>query len=148
MLSGTPPCVQRIVTGGIGCLAGLTSLDVSADSTVVITGSEDMTATISNLHTGKVLGTFQGIRHVLCQSDIFAFSVCAPWSKWQQLAAARHVLHVQHNLHFVFLLGRDRIILELGSGAGVSEIELCLKTIAVLLADVCVFSPQLHDKER
>ncbi|KAL3132557.1 hypothetical protein ABBQ32_009096 [Trebouxia sp. C0010 RCD-2024] len=40
--------------------AGLTSLDISADSTVVITGSEDMTAKISNLHTGKVLGTFQG----------------------------------------------------------------------------------------
>ena len=49
--------------------AGLTSLDVSADSTVIITGSEDMTARISNLHTGKVLGTFQGTQHMLHQSD-------------------------------------------------------------------------------
>jgi len=38
----------------------LTSLDISADSTVAITGSEDMTAKISNIHTGKVLGTFVG----------------------------------------------------------------------------------------
>lgn len=41
-------------------LAGLTSLDISADSTVAITGSEDMTARISNIHTGKILGTFSG----------------------------------------------------------------------------------------
>lgn len=40
--------------------AGLTSVDISADSTVAITGSEDMTAKISNIHTGKVLGTFVG----------------------------------------------------------------------------------------
>lgn len=40
--------------------AGLTSLDISADSTVAITGSEDMTAKISNVYTGKVLGTFVG----------------------------------------------------------------------------------------
>ena len=35
-------------------------MDISADSTVAITGSEDMTAKISNVHTGKVLGTFVG----------------------------------------------------------------------------------------
>lgn len=40
--------------------AGLTSVAISADSTVAITGSEDMTAKISNIHTGKVLGTFVG----------------------------------------------------------------------------------------
>lgn len=40
--------------------AGLTSLDIGTDSTVAITGSEDMTARISNIHTGRVLGTFSG----------------------------------------------------------------------------------------
>lgn len=62
----TTSLCQAIITCGMGRPAGLTSLDVSADSTVVITGSEDMTATISNLHTGKVLGTFQGTQHALC----------------------------------------------------------------------------------
>lgn len=58
---GIPLCPVSVGLVG-NCPAGLTSLDISADSTVVITGSEDMTAKISNLHTGKVLGTFQGKR--------------------------------------------------------------------------------------
>lgn len=55
------------------CDAGLTSLDISADSTVAITGSEDMTAKISNIHTGKVLGTFVG--RLLQMANSIAFKI-------------------------------------------------------------------------
>ena len=56
------------------CDAGLTSLDISADSTVAITGSEDMTAKISNIHTGKVLGTFVGRPSQMANSIAFKTS--------------------------------------------------------------------------
>lgn len=62
--------------------AGLTSLDISADSTVAITGSEDMTARISNIHTGRVLGTFSGdaLHPLPWSSDDCAFALlcCTP----------------------------------------------------------------------
>ncbi len=57
------------------CHAGLTSLDISADSTVAITGSEDATAKISNIHTGKVLGTFAGRPSQMTEFFVFKISM-------------------------------------------------------------------------
>ena len=108
-----------------GCFAGLTSLDVSADSTVVITGSEDMTAKISNLHTGKVLGTFQGsLLSCTCYRWCPWLAVSCLISCWQQLrkhvlskgskpaimigCAICHVLHQsQVTWHYTFVLAQD-----------------------------------------
>eukprot|EP00891_Asterochloris_glomerata_P000841 jgi/Astpho2/841/e_gw1.00016.344.1_t len=40
--------------------AGLTCLAISADSSIAITGSEDHTARISNIQSGRILGTLTG----------------------------------------------------------------------------------------
>ncbi|DBA96558.1 TPA: hypothetical protein ACH3X1_015429 [Trebouxia sp. C0004] len=70
--------------------AGLTSLDISADSTVAITGSEDMTAKISNIHTGKVLGTFVGMPSQMTRSIGFKIS----------MAVKSAVVCVHSNVHY------------------------------------------------
>ena len=96
-------CISSVVANGCylwrGLPAGLTSVDVSADSTVVITGSEDMTAKISNLHTGKVLGTFQGTEHVsYTNSTLGLLSITIRVLQTAAaFVAAQHGLRVQHS---------------------------------------------------
>lgn len=43
-----------------GCIAGLTALDVHADSSIVLTGAEDGSACLSNIQTGRLLGRLAG----------------------------------------------------------------------------------------
>lgn len=81
--------------------AGLTSVDISADSTVAITGSEDMTAKISNIHTGKVLGTFVGnslhcCHHFLCPSKC---RECPMHLEGNDRSAAANAKRLHHSMH-------------------------------------------------
>lgn len=67
--------------------AGLTSLDIKHDSLTVCTGSEDFTAQLVNLQTGRVLGSLAGrpsskciISFIIFWESPFLASACSDLS--------------------------------------------------------------------
>lgn len=53
--------VQRLVT--VICAAGITALAISADSVTALTGAEDGSACLTNIQTGRLLGSLPGNLH-------------------------------------------------------------------------------------